>query len=210
VLYYLPLVAEKVEEEESEMNKRDELPAVGTGALRDDAQAVVSMLQVLGSVVLRFSTLNRHHSARLSALAGRLGEAAQRVRVLGSGPTPSAGLAESIRDGITLAKEALIALEPRVERSPISIFFYRVRSAIANGILSILRRPTADPLVAVRTALAKLDVLLVQIDAPAWRTIEEELTILPGNELSAATDQSRQQGLEPDQPVQTRIAPLFE
>jgi hypothetical protein len=210
VLYYLPLVAEKVEDEESEMNKRNELPAVSTRAMRDDAQAVVFILQILCTVVLRISTLNRQHSTRLSALAGQLGDAVQRVRALGSDPTPSAALANSIRDGIQLAKEALIELEPRVERGPISVFFYRIRSAIANSILFILRHPTADPLVAVRNALAKLDGMLERIDAPPRRNPEEKSTNLSSKELALASDQSHQQGLEPDQPVQPRIAPLFE
>jgi hypothetical protein len=210
VLYTLSLVAEQGEEEESEMNKRDELPAVSTGALRDDAQAVVSLLLILSTVVLRISTLNRQHSTRLSALAVRLGEAAQKVRTLRSDPTLSAELAEGIRDGIKLAKEALIAMEPRVQRDSISVFFYRVRCTIARGILSILRRPSADPLAAVRTALAKLDGLLVQIDAPPSRSIEEKSTNLSGNGFSAATDQSRQQGLEPDQQAPARIATQFE
>jgi hypothetical protein len=129
---------------------------------------------------------------------------------LGSDPTPSAGLAESIRDGIKLAKEALIALEPRVESGPIPVFFYRIRITIANGILFILRRPTTDPRVAIRTALAKLDGMLVRIDAPPIRNAEEKSTILSGTELSATIDQGRQQGLEPDQPAQPRIAHLFE
>jgi hypothetical protein len=192
------------------MNERNDLPAVSTRAMRDDAQAVAFILRILCTVVLRISTLNRQHSTRLSALAGQLGEAAQRVRALGSDPTPSAELADSIRDGIKLAKEALIELEPRVERGSISVFFYRVRSAIASGILFILRRPTADSLAAVRQALAKLDGLLERVDAPPRRNTEEKSTIISSKELSAATDQSRQQGLEQEQPVQPIIAPFFE
>ncbi|PWT75158.1 MAG: hypothetical protein C5B60_05720 [Chloroflexi bacterium] len=191
------------------MNKRDELPAASSRAMRDDAQAVVFILQILSSVVLRMSTLNRQHSTRRSALAGQLGDAAHRVRALGLAPTPSAELANSIRDSIKVAKEALIELEPRVEKGPISVFFYRVRSAIARGLLVILRRPSADPLVAVRAALAQLDGMLVRVDAPPRQNHGERSTNLSGSELAAATDQSRLQGLEPDQPVQPRIAPHF-
>jgi hypothetical protein len=212
VLCYIPLVTDKVEDEESEMNKRDELPADSALAVRDVTQAVVSMLQVLCTVVLRISTLNRQHSTQLSALASQLGDTAQRVRALAPDSTPSAELAQSIRDGIKLAKEALIALEPRVDSGPISVF-YRIRSTIAKGVLFILRRPTADPLAAVRTALAKLDGLLVRIDAPALRSIEEKSADLSVPDRSAATDQSHQQGregLEPDQAAQPRIATLFE
>jgi hypothetical protein len=192
------------------MNKRDELPAASTRAMRGDAQAVVSILQILCTVVLRISTLNRQHSTRLSALANQLGEAAQRLRALGSDPMPSAELADSIRDGIKLAKEALIELEPRVKTGPISLFFYPIRGAIAKGISVILRRTTADPLVAVRKALAKLDWMLERIDASPMRNAEDVSISLSGKEIPAASDQVRQQGLEQEPPVQPRIAPLFE
>jgi hypothetical protein len=192
------------------MNTGHERPAVSTRPMRDDAQAAVLILQILCTVVLRISTLDRQHSTRRSALAGQLAEAAHRVRALGSDPVPSAELAESIRDGIKLAREALIELEPRVEGGPISAFFYRIRSTFANSILVILRRPTADPLVAVRKALARLDGMLERIDITSRWNTEEKSTSASGKELPAATDQSRQHGLEPDQTLQSRIAPLFE
>jgi hypothetical protein len=191
------------------MNKRDDLPAHSDQVVRDDAQAVVFVLEILCIVVLRFSTLNRQHSARRSDLASQLGEAAQRVRVLGLAASPSAELADSIRDGIKLAKTALIELEPRVEGSPTSLFFYHLRSLIANSISFILRRPTADPLSAVRSAIKKLDCMLQQVDAPQRRAAGEKPASFSEREPSPATDQSRQLELEPEQPAQSRIAPNF-
>jgi hypothetical protein len=192
------------------MNKRDDLPAVGTATAREDAQALVFVLQILCTVVLRKSTLSRPHSAHLSALASQLGEAASRVRDLGSATTPSTELLESIRSGIKLAKTALIELEPRAGRGSILVFCSGIRSAIANGIFILLRRPTTDPLVAVRAALAKLDWMQKRVDTFERQNSGEKLTSISAQDLSAATDPLRQRELEPEQSPQARIASSFE
>jgi hypothetical protein len=189
------------------MNKKYQAPAPSNRTVRDDVRATVFVLEILYTAV---TSIRKQQSARLGELAGQVGEAAARLRAFDPAATSSDELVNSIHRGIKLAREALIELEPRAERDPISVFIYRVRSAVANSILFILRRPTADPLGAVRTALGGLDRMLAHVHALTSQNSGKTSTLLSTTDLSEATDPLLEQGLEVEQTPQSIIAPYFE